>query len=135
MTDEKQRIIIDEDWKSQVQAERDAAERAGQAKPAEPAERLAPYPAASFEVLIGMLATQAAIALGAAQNPLTEQVDIDLDQARHVIDLLQVLEDKTAGNRTPEESDLLSRLLNELRMGFVAVKEYKETAAGADQAR
>lgn len=132
MPEEKQRIIIDEDWKSQVQAERDAAERAEQTKPA---ERLTPYPAASFEVLIGMLATQAAIALGAAQNPLTEQVDIDLDQARHVIDLLQVLEDKTAGNRTPEESDLLSRLLNELRMGFVAVKEYKESAGGADQAR
>ncbi len=45
-----------------------------------------------------------------------------LDKARHLIDTLQVLEDKTAGNRTPQESRLLENALHDLRMACVAVQ-------------
>jgi hypothetical protein len=129
MTDEgtqERKIIIDEDWKSQVQAEKEALARQQRAPESGgasgEAKRMAPLPAASLTVLITMLATQATIALGAIVNPATGKPETDLEAARHMIDLLQVLEDKTQGNRTPQETALLSRLLDELRLGFVEVQ-------------
>lgn len=132
---EEPKIIIDEDWKSQVQAEKEAlerlaaekkqAEQRAESKPAAAAgpPRSAPLPPASLAGLVSMLATQATMALGAIENPLTGEHEVDLEQARHFIDLLQLLEDKTAGNRTEPESALLSRLLDDLRLGYVAVKD------------
>jgi len=46
-----------------------------------------------------------------------------LNEARHLIDTLAILEEKTAGNRTPEESALLDQLLHELRMGYVTLQQ------------
>jgi hypothetical protein len=43
----------------------------------------------------------------------------DLEMARHNIDLLELLQDKTKGNRTPEEDQLLEHLLFQLRMTYV----------------
>ncbi len=51
--------------------------------------------------------------------PATNRPEIHLDEAKHFIDLLEMLDQKTAGNRTPEESQLLEDLLHELRLGFV----------------
>lgn len=45
----------------------------------------------------------------------------DLEAARHIIDTLAVLRDKTRGNLTPEESSLLDTVLHELRIRFVQV--------------
>ena len=47
---------------------------------------------------------------------------VDLDMAKHIIDTLAVLEEKTKGNLTPEESGLLNEYLYQLRMLFVAVQ-------------
>jgi hypothetical protein len=76
-------------------------------------------PPASLSLLLTSLGTQALMALGQITNPLTNQAEVDRDQARHCIDLLGMLETKTAGNRTTEESRLLEELLYELRMLFL----------------
>ena len=52
---------------------------------------------------------------------LTENVDLEL--ARQNIDLLELMQDKTRGNRTPEEDKLLEQLLFETRMRFVEVQK------------
>jgi hypothetical protein len=125
---EKPKIIVDEGWKSQVQAEREAqakpqtatatAEGAGpSAKPEE-----VPIPEASFSVLVTTLATQAMVALGQAPMPGEEKVVVNLPFAKHCIDTLGILADKTKGNLTPGEDGLLSRFLYELRMLYVAVQ-------------
>lgn len=128
MSDEK-KIIIDEDWKTQVEAEKVAAEAARTApagtpettpeKGARPAPAGGAFPPADLSMLVTMLATQAMISLGALPNPITKQVERDLPQARHFVDLLEMLEEKTKGNRTSEETQLFDGMLHELRMGCV----------------
>ena len=120
---EKPKIIVDEDWKSQVQAEKQSAEHAT-TPDAEAPPNLADMPPASFEGLMSMLAAQAIAALGQGAAPDQEQVVVDLGYAKHMIDLLAMLEEKTKGNLSQEESAMLSHLLHELRLMFVAVKQH-----------
>ena len=136
----ERKIIIDEDWKSQVEAEKEelqrkkqeqkASETAGQAEAeaAEPAaepeaEGDAPLPPPSLEFLASSLGMQAMIAMGLMPSPLTGKPEVHLHQAKHLIDTLAMLEEKTEGNRTPEETAVIGNLLHELRMGFVAVQQ------------
>lgn len=141
----KPKIIIDEDWKAKVQAEKEAshqepsAEQAeeppqtGQPEAAEQAdtgEGIGPMPPASLSFLITTLATQTMVAMGLVPDLLTNKAERRLDQAKHFIDMLQVLQEKTEGNRTPEESQILDSILHELRMGFISVKQQ---AAGSGQ--
>ena len=87
---------------------------------AEPAARPnIPPPPATLEFLITTLATQAMMSLGQIGNPVSGKADVRLPEAKHFIDMLTVLEEKTAGNRTADESALLDGFLHELRMAFV----------------
>jgi hypothetical protein len=128
----EKRIIVDEDWKSQVEAEKEAARRAqtapGREAPAEevggggaeaPAGPSGPLPPASLNFLIGTLYLQGAMALGLLPNPVTNKREIHREAAQHAIDLLGVLETKTAGNRTPDETAELDAALHELRLVYV----------------
>ena len=125
-TNPEKKIIIDEDWKSQVEAEKEAARQAEEAKkPAESGPAVGdrgPLPPANLAFLISTLYLQGAMALGLLPNPLTKKHDVQLDQAKHSIDLLAVLQQKTEGNRTPEESDELEAALHELRLAFIALQ-------------
>ncbi len=60
------------------------------------------------------------MALGEVPNPATGEPHADLEQARYLIDILGMLQEKTHGNLTAEESVLLEDLLYELRMKYVA---------------
>ncbi|HLA76827.1 MAG TPA: DUF1844 domain-containing protein [Vicinamibacteria bacterium] len=82
-------------------------------RPEQPSAAPHEYPA-DFSGLVVSLAAQAASFL-ANQPP-------ELVGAQAFIHLIEVLEDKTAGRRTPEEDRLIERLLFELRMGFVALR-------------
>ena len=53
---------------------------------------------------------------------MSETLSVDVDFARHYIDTLQMLEEKTKGNVSTEEAQMLEYLLNDLRMTFVALK-------------
>ena len=77
-------------------------------------------PAASFLGLANMLGVEAAMHLGLIEAGPGEDKTIDLDAARHVIDLLGILQEKTRGNLAPEENTLLDNMLADLRMQFVA---------------
>ena len=76
-------------------------------------------PPASFSNLVLMLASQAAIALGQAPNPLTGKTEKQPEIARHLIDTLAVLQEKTKGNLTSEEAQLLEAAVHQLRLAFV----------------
>jgi hypothetical protein len=125
----KPKLIIDEDWKSQVQAEKQALDRqlhqeppAGP-QPKQPAEAV-PLPPATLAILLTTLATQALVGLGQVPSPVSGKPEVHLDEAKHFIDTLEMLEAKTAGNRTAEETQLLDNLLHELRIGFVQVQAH-----------
>jgi len=120
MTDEtgdKPKIIVDEDWKSQAQAEKEElARKQAEKKHSEDASQ--ELPPASFAMLVSSLATQAMVSLG--RIPIEGKLIKQLDLAKHHIDLLTVIEEKTKGNLTAEEEGMLTNVLHELRMDFVA---------------
>ncbi|MBN1568854.1 MAG: DUF1844 domain-containing protein [Acidobacteria bacterium] len=64
--------------------------------------------------------TQGLVLLGEVPNPYTNKKEEDVDAARHTIDILSMLEQKTRGNLTKEEQQLLESVLYELRMKFMA---------------
>lgn len=133
MSDAK-KIIIDEDWKSQVAAEKAAAERVqstGESPAPSAAEAAADdrqFPPASFEMLVTIFATEAMGGLGQLPNPMTQKLEVDLPQARYAIDMLEMLAEKTKGNLNPGEEAGMTQLLHQLRLAFVAVQT--ETAKG-----
>jgi hypothetical protein len=93
------------------------AEEAGPAKPAE-APRQLPKP--DFAALAISLAHSALYHLGLVPDPQTGQKgQRDLALARQTIDTVEMLEEKTRGNLTPDEARLLEDLLYDLRMRFV----------------
>jgi hypothetical protein len=83
------------------------------------AEQSGKLPPASLSLLLTSLGTQALMSLGQIPNPMTNKSEVNRDQAQHCIDLIGMLEEKTANNRTPEESQLLDGLLYELRILFL----------------
>jgi len=70
-----------------------------------------------------MFASSALVSLGDAADPSTGEQHVDLEQARDVIDMLALLRDKTAGNRTDEESRLLEQIMYDLQIRFVRASE------------
>jgi len=118
------KIHIDEDWKSKVEAER-AAETGDQDQPAagngDAPEQIdaSQLPPASFPLLVSMFSTQAMVALGLIPNPMTNKPDLQPALARHYIDLLAVLEEKTKGNLEQEEDQMITQTVHELRMIYV----------------
>jgi Domain of unknown function (DUF1844) len=93
-------------------------------KPEEQPEPGYPIPPASFEFLTLSLRTQAEVQLGLMHfGPPEEKPAPDLDLARHSIDLLAVLQEKTKGNLTVEEQRMLENSLTELRFRYVQALE------------
>lgn len=126
----KSKLIIDEDWKTQAQREKERLQAEMESKRQEqaPADE-GHMPPASFAMLVSTLATQALLFLGQMPNPMTGQVEVRLDEAKHFVDTLQILQDKTKGNLSPEESEMLEQILHELRLAYVTLSK-RAAAAG-----
>lgn len=116
------KIIVDSDWKSQAQAEKDrlVAEEAQKQPPAREAGALPP---ADFASLVGMLVTQALMYMGGVADRRTGQAIFDPEMSRFYIDLLAVLEEKTRGNLEEPESQDLVAAVNELRARYVELMQ------------
>jgi len=90
----------------------------------------------AFENLIRMLGSNAAMVLGGYNDPRTGQPMIDPEAARELIDMLDALHEKTAGNLHPEDDNLLIDLLGKLKMTYLEVnqalaKQAQQAALGA----
>ncbi|MDE0818423.1 MAG: DUF1844 domain-containing protein, partial [Pirellulaceae bacterium] len=78
------------------------------------------FPVASLEMLLMTHHTQAVMALGMMPDPMTGETSANKDAAKFHIDMLSVIEEKTKGNLTDEESEALNSILHQLRMAFFA---------------
>src|SRR5690348_7901322 len=92
------KLHIYTDWKAQAQREKERLaqqDKKSQPKPTTAGEApgAEPLPEASFKSLVGMLASQAIMGLGAMADRETGRIIIDLEGARFSIDLLDVLEE------------------------------------------
>jgi len=121
----KPKIIVDEDWKAQVEREKEAMRQQSSNTSPDPASDPASAPGprppeASFSLLVSTLATQAMAAMGLLADPETGKPMVERSLAKHFIDLLAMLEEKTSGNLTTEEQNHLQEGLHQLRMIYVA---------------
>ena len=76
-------------------------------------------PPATFEFLVHTLFTQALMALGRIPNPITKKAHRNVPTAKHFIDMLSMLEQKTAGNLSTDERRLLEEVQHQLRLQYV----------------
>jgi len=128
--DPEKKIFVDSDWKEQVRQEKEKlkgepeAEAPSPPPESESEESPSPgahqFPPADFTLLISMLATQAFSALGHIPDPATGKAEKHPEVAKHMIDLLAVLEEKTKGNLDPQEDAAMESVLHQLRMAYVA---------------
>jgi hypothetical protein len=82
-------------------------------------EQSPPLPEVSFATFIYSLSTSALVHLGEIPEPITEKMDKNLPLAKQTIDILGILQEKTKGNLTQEEENLLNNFLYDLRMRYV----------------
>ena len=80
-------------------------------------------PEVTFAALIMSLNTSVLYHLGEISDPTTGEKNRDMVLAKHSIDTLAMLEEKTKGNLTDEEKDLLGTILYELKMRFVKARK------------
>ena len=73
----------------------------------------------NFSLFISTLALQAYVALGEVPDPGTKDKRVNLGQAKYMIDMLEIIENKTKGNLTNEEEEMLRQALYELRVKFM----------------
>jgi hypothetical protein len=96
----------------------DAAPGSDQGAARESAQR-STLPPVDFTGFVFGLGQMALVHLGEIPEPHTGQVERNLEQARHVIDILDMLEEKTRGNLAQEEGELLQTLKSELKLKYV----------------
>ena len=130
MSDEQEpKIFIDEDWKAQVQREKqEAAKKAAEQPEQEQAPGAGPGPAqgmpgqekVTFSTIVSVFSMQAMLALGLfPEQQQEENVMVDLVGAKHLIDMMMVLRDKTKGNLSAEEQGLLTQTISEMQQAYV----------------
>ncbi len=142
---EEKKLHIDEDWKAQVDREKEqirhqnsvsdtteSEEQSVQAvsqesmmrdEPAQPTE--GDLPPASLVILISSLASQAMASMGQLPGEDGKPLPVSLPFARHFIDLIGVIEDKTRNNLTNDEAGFLNNTLHHLRLMFVECSRHK----------
>ncbi len=91
---------------------------AGESTPSEEAAE-PPLPEINFATFVVSLNASALLNLGAIEDPSTGQTNKNLPMAKQTIDILSMLEEKTAGNLTTEETNLLKNILYDLRIIYV----------------
>ena len=131
---EEPKIIVDEDWKSQVAREKEQIKNAPAEDTKPEASEMGEFPPANILVFISMLGTQAMAALGLMADPLSGEVQANRPLAKHCIDMLGVLEEKTKGNLTEDEAGHLRDALHQLRMVYVQTENMATEAHDAKSA-
>ena len=123
MSEQKKRI--DDDWKRQVQAEKHKLSQENAAKKdlLDDNERVA-----YLNMLQSMIA-QVQMNLGLMPNPMSNQREVDPNQAQMIIDFLSGINKKTKENQTSEEKQLLGKPLSDLKLLFTQILAQYSTDA------
>ena len=124
MADDEKKIIIDEDWKAQAQKEKETLKKEeSQQHESDSTEQVPDLPETDFPGLVSMLASQAYWSLGVFQLDENDKHEPDFRMAKFNIDMLGMLEEKTKGNLTDQEAQMISNTLGQLRMVFVQLSK------------
>ena len=94
------------------------------AAPTEDTHSVSPLPV-TFSSFVISLGSSSLMLMGEQLDPQQTPIPVNLPQAKEIIDLLSVLEDKTKGNLTPDEQTVLRDMLYALRMKYVTLASPK----------
>jgi len=130
MADEEKGFVIKDrrafddkgEVKDQERKEERRKEEPGKKAPGRETEET-PLPEVNFNSLIFSLSSSALINLGEIADPHTRQTEKDLPLAKHSIDTIAMLKDKTKGNLNPEEQRFVDTILADLRWRYVKKAE------------
>ena len=86
-----------------------------------------------FLALVASLASTAWMQLGKVPHPMTGKVHRSLEHARMTIDMLRMLKDKTAGNRTDDEERTLLATIADLELNYSDEVRKGDTSSSADR--
>ena len=120
---------LDKEEKSEKEApaaeEKKEAETKETDKKPETADQEPPlqFPEINFATFIASLNASALLQLGAIEDPTTGTKNKNLPMAKQTIDILSMMQEKTAGNLTQEEENLLKNILYDLRLMYVKEKQ------------
>ena len=89
---------------------------------AEGEEESAQFPEINFPTFMASLNASALVHLGVIEDPATGSKSKNLSMAKQTIDILSMLEEKTEGNLTPDEKNMLQNILYDLRILYVKEK-------------
>ena len=112
-----QKKRVDDDWKRQVQAEKNKLSQEN----AEKKELLDDNERVAYVNMLQSMIAQVQMNLGLMPNPMTNQREVDPNQAQMIIDFLSAINKKTAENQTSEEKQLLGKPLSDLKLLFSQV--------------
>lgn len=115
-TEEKETPAAEEDHASDSP---EASEAAAEQQPEPPPQ----FPEINFATFVASLNASVLLQLGAIEDPTTGQKNKNLPMAKQTIDILSMLQEKTAGNLSEEEGNLLKNILYDLRIMYVKEKQ------------
>jgi hypothetical protein len=96
------------------------ATQAAKEKPDEESDETGPLPPVSFSSLIISLSTSALLHFGEIPDPISKETKKDLVMAKHTIDMIHMLKEKTVGNLKEDEEKLINSVLYDLKMKYVS---------------
>ena len=115
MTDKK----VDENWKQKVDIEKES-----QPDTLDTSDNQSPQmPPVDFNLFISTLGMQALMALGELENPVTNQKQKELPQAKYLIDTIAMIGEKTKGNLSEQEAATVDQMLYQLRIKYVELSK------------
>ena len=117
----KDRRCLDEDGElKEEKKEEESKEEEGKKEEVEKEDaQRPPLPEVNFNSLIFSLSSSALLHLGEIADPQTGEKKKDLPMAKHSVDIIAMLKDKTEGNLTDEEQKFLDNILTDLRLRYV----------------
>ena len=116
------RASAGEERQTSPSSEQSSQRKSPKPSPAEASEDQPQFPEINFPTFVVSLNASALLHLGQIEDPTTGQKSKNLPMAKQTIDILSMLEQKTAGNLTDEEKNLLKNILYDLRLMYVKEK-------------
>ena len=113
------RPATDEQAQSPPKTEKPPEPEAQEPSKTDASEEQPQFPEINFSTFVVSLNASALLHLGAIEDPTTGQKTKNLPMAKQTIDILSMLEEKTAGNLNNEEKNLLKNILYDLRLMYV----------------
>jgi len=111
-------------------ASNDATQKPAEQPRPDQAREAAQLPEMDFASFVISLASTAQMSLGAVPHPETNQTMVNLPAAKQMIDILALMQEKTKGNLSAEESALLEQVLFNLRIHYVRTAEGQKKSGG-----